>query len=74
MNGESAQYDWVPLRNFLIDCVRETLERFQGKYKDSNSFEDEQEIILQYLVFFEKYDVLGMQTTLHLTAHRIAYR
>jgi hypothetical protein len=53
-NGECSQYDWEPLRNFLIDLVRETLEKFQVKYKDSNTFEEEQEIILQYLVFFSK--------------------
>lgn len=38
----------------MIDCVREVLERYQAEYRDSTTFEEEEEIILQYLVFFAK--------------------
>lgn len=39
--------------------MKETLDRFNIQYKDSKSFEEEKEVILQYLVFFEKYIMIN---------------
>lgn len=58
VNGDCSAYDWEQLRNFLVDLVRETLQKFNDRYRDSATFEEEQEIILQYLVFFTKYTCL----------------
>lgn len=45
---------WVEYRNFLAILIKETLDRFQQQYKDSSTFEEEKEVILQYIVFFDK--------------------
>ena len=40
-NGESDSDVWVETRNFITIMIRETLDRYFEKYKDSKSFEDE---------------------------------
>lgn len=49
---------WTEIRNYITVVVRETLDRFNDKYRDSKTFEDEKEVILQYLVYFDKYQSL----------------
>lgn len=34
--------------------IRETLDLYFEKYKDSKTFEDEKEVILQYMVYFDR--------------------
>ena len=34
--------------------VKEVLDGFNGQFPDSKTFEEEKEIILQYIAFFEK--------------------
>lgn len=53
-SGEIQADLWVEYRNFLTVVIKETLDRFQQQYKDSNTFEEEKEVILQYMVFFDK--------------------
>ena len=40
-NGELDSDVWVETRNFITVMIRETLDRYFEKYKDSKSFEDE---------------------------------
>jgi putative Ca2+/H+ antiporter (TMEM165/GDT1 family) len=47
--------NWVEVRNFLITSIKDLLDDYNAKYKDSKTFEEEKEVILQYFVFFEKY-------------------
>ena len=39
-NGELDSDVWVETRNFITVIIRETLDRYFEKYKDSKSFED----------------------------------
>ena len=53
MNGQVSG-DWVDVRNFFIIAIKDVLDGFNLRYKDSKTFEEEKEVILQYFVFFEK--------------------
>ncbi len=46
--------EWSDVRNFFIMSVKEVLDGFNLQYPDSKTFEEEKEIILQYIAFFEK--------------------
>jgi hypothetical protein len=46
--------EWTDVRNFFIMSVKEVLDGFSLQYPDSKTFEEEKEIILQYIAFFEK--------------------
>lgn len=39
--GEIQGDIWVEYRNFLAILIKETLDKFQLQYKDSNTFEEE---------------------------------
>ena len=43
---------WIDVRNYFVIFIKDTLDRFQAEFKDSKTFEEEKEVILQYLVFF----------------------
>ena len=35
--------------------IKEVLDQYHDKFKDSKTFEEEKEVILQYFIFFERY-------------------
>ncbi|KRW99080.1 hypothetical protein PPERSA_07333 [Pseudocohnilembus persalinus] len=56
--GEEKTYDWIPLRNFLVIAMKNMLIEMCQTYPDvsysnGESFEDELEVILQFLISFE---------------------
>jgi len=52
-NGQ-VQGNWVEIRNLFIMLIKDLLDSYNSQYKDSKTFEEEKEVILQYFVFFEK--------------------
>ena len=44
----------MDVRNFFIIAIKDVLDGSNLRYKDSKTFEEEKEVILQYFVFFEK--------------------
>ena len=49
-----VQSDWHLTRGYFIVALRELLEGYDRECRDSKTFEEEKEVILQYFVFFEK--------------------
>ena len=45
----------MPLRTCIIFRLRDVLDSFNAKSKDSPTFADELDIIMQYFVQFERY-------------------
>lgn len=54
-NGHVNNEYWIDVRNYFIVYIKDLLDRYYTNYPDSKSFEDEKEVILQYLAFFDKY-------------------
>ena len=52
-NGQ-VQGNWVEIRNLFIMLIKDLLDSYHSQYKDSKTFDEEKEVILQYFVFFEK--------------------
>jgi hypothetical protein len=50
--GEVQPDLWLDVRNYFVLLIKDTLDRYNAEYKDSSTFEEEKEVILQYLVFF----------------------
>jgi len=46
--------EWIDVRNYFIITIKELLDNYNQLYKDSKTFEEEKEVILQYFIFFEK--------------------
>ena len=52
-NGQ-VQGNWVEIRSLFIMMIKDLLDSYNSQYKDSKTFDEEKEVILQYFVFFEK--------------------
>ena len=48
------QADWHLARGYFIVALKELLDNYNQEYRDSKTFEEEKDVILQYFVFFEK--------------------
>ena len=46
--------DWPEVRSYFMVMIRELLDNYHLEFRDSKTFEEEKEVILQYFVFFEK--------------------